>query len=255
MPRKDTATSRPPVWLVIPCFEESRRLPPFLDDLITAVAESRLPLVIQVVDDGSSESERAGTRAEIDSRRPGSEVILRPMLEEEHQGKGGAILSGWKLAPTDTRFYGFVDADGAVPAKEVIRVARTALEESDSSVSYFATRKNTETTAVERLPLRRINGRIYAWLVNFVLGTSIYDPACGLKFVSADFYDNIGSLLREKDWALDLELLARMQWHRFPFVEVPVNWKEKGGSKIVSGDALRIVGELFRIKWRSRNWH
>lgn len=246
----------PFTFLVIPCYRESRRLPPFLRELCHTLEPLAGTLQIQIVDDGSPADERDALVATVDRLREETGTgLLEPVLCASHLGKGGAILNGWKEAPAQTQLYAFVDADGAVPAEEVLRLCASEIPELyDSRASYFAIRRNTPSTLVRRNPVRRLMGRTYARLINFILESRIYDSACGFKLISSAFYEHYGETLSEVGWALDLELVARHRIHGFPVVEIPISWEEKGGSKIVSGDSLRILARLFLIKWRSLKW-
>ncbi len=40
-----------------------------------------------------------------------------------------------------------------------------------------------------------------------------------------------------------------------PLVQIPVNWEEKGGSKIGRADIWRTLKQVVEIKQRSNFWH
>ncbi len=251
----------PHVQLVIPCFNESVRLPPFLQALCSAMRGVSGRVTIQVADDGSSAAERESVEALIERLRmvEGFEDVLAPLLALPHAGKGGSILGAWKVAPEDATQVAFVDADGAVSALEVQRVLNTILESQElgsvpADACHFAIRKPTATTVIQRDPLRRIVGRIYYGLVNMIMDTDVYDPACGLKVLSRAFYDRCGHLLTEQEWALDIEILGRIYHHGFPLHQIPVSWEEKGGSKIVRADAFRMIRQIIAVKRRTNTW-
>jgi glycosyltransferase involved in cell wall biosynthesis len=243
-----------PAFLVIPCFHESRRLPPFLDELCRELSPHADHIRILAVDDGSGTAETEALAAAVDARRAQFPQLLLPLLKAPHEGKGGAILHGWHEAPPDTAHYAFVDADGAVPAPEVRRVLLLATTASDADSLWFATRQNTASTVVQRDPGRRITGKIYAILANLLLGSRVRDPACGFKIIPRSFYERFSPLLRETGWALDLELLARARTHGYSIRQEPVSWSEKSGTRLGRGDALRIFMALLRIRREARNW-
>ena len=249
----------PHVLLVIPCFNESVRLPPFLEVLCPAIQEAACRVTIQVADDGSRDAERGKMRALVNRLRESHGRVLAEMLELPHAGKGGTILGAWKVAPPEVTHYGFVDADGAVDEQEIQRVLDLVFDlqvrdEDVPETCYFAIRKPTETTLIQRDPVRRLVGRVYYSLVNFILGTNIYDPACGFKVFSKPFYECCGHLLTEQEWALDIELLARLYHHGFPLRQIPVSLEEKGGSKIVRADTVRILKQIIAVKHRWQDW-
>ena len=247
------------VQLVIPCYNERRRLPPFLEELCPAMRKVRGKVTIQVADDGSRAEERDAVAALIDEWRTEYDDVLAPLLALPHRGKGGTILGAWHQVPADASHLAFVDADGAVAAEEVARVLNVIVDgeasgKVPSDACHFAIRKPTATTIIRRDPLRRIVGRVYYGLVSLIMGTDIYDPACGLKVVSRAFHDCCGHLLTEQEWALDIEILARIYHHGFPLREIPVSWEEKGGSKIVRSDVARMLRQIIAVKQRSNGW-
>ena len=236
-------------------------MPPFLDALCPAMRGVSGRVTIQVADDGSKTAERESIAALVERLRSeeGFEDVLAPLLALPHAGKGGTILGAWKVAPEDATQVAFVDADGAVSALEVQRVLNVILEAIElgtvpAEACHFAIRKPTATTVIRRDPLRRIVGRVYYGLVNMIMDTKVYDPACGLKVLSRTFHDTCGHLLTEQEWALDIEILGRIYHHGFPLHQIPVSWEEKGGSKIVRSDALRMIRQIIAVKQRTNTW-
>ncbi len=252
MPR----STPPHIHLVIPCFHESRRLPPFLEALVPALQGLPLNVTIRVADDGSGEAELEQLRPVVNALREVYPAVLLPLLERPHEGKGGTILGGWRAAPEETTHFAFADADGAVSADEIRRVFGEffASPDTDPATCLFAIRKKTPSTTIKREPSRRVIGLLYYRLVRFIMDADIYDPACGFKMVSRAFWERCGELLEEKEWALDIELLARIQFHGFPLRQIPVSWEEKSGSKIVRADIVRILKQVIAIKQRSNDW-
>ncbi len=244
-----------PVFLVVPCFRESRRFPPFLDVLGEELEPLQDHVRVLAVDDGSGEAETEALVEAVEQRRRRWPQLVLPVLQAPHQGKGGAILHGWSQAPPDTGHFAFVDADGAVPGSEVRRLIRRAMTSDNAEEVWFATRRKTASTVVQRDFHRRITGRIYAVLVNLLLGSRVRDPACGFKILPRSFYEKYASRLRELGWALDLELLARIQKHGYTIRQEPVSWSEKAGSRLVPGDSWRIFQALLRVRREARSWH
>ena len=133
--------------LVIPCFRESERLPKFLPALVRAVEASGLDVRIRAVDDGSGAVEQAWLRDYV-AGLAGQHGCLDPaQLNERNTGKGGAVYSGWERAE-GAAVLAFVDADGAVPPEEVVRVLRMAVEDREGAV--IAVRTGESGTRVVR---------------------------------------------------------------------------------------------------------
>lgn len=244
------------VYLVIPCYHESLRLPTFLTELRDALDTLPFAVTLQIADDGSGSEETARLRSVVEEARSDYPALVAPLLELSHQGKGGTLLRAWKLAPANTTHYAFADADGAVSPGEIHRVLESFItpENQAAGTCAFAIRKRTPRTTIKRDPLRRFMGLTYYRLVRFILDTDVYDPACGFKILSQPFWQACGHLLTEREWALDIEILARIDHHGFPMEQYPVSWEEKAGSKIVRTDLWKTLKQVIAIKHRSLNW-
>ena len=242
---------------MIPCYHESGRLPPFLRQLCARLETLSFPITLQVADDGSGAEELAKLRPLVEEMRAKHPGLVCDLLALSHQGKGGTLLRAWTAAPSSASHYAFADADGAVAPDEIGRVLQGyfARPQLDAARCVFAIRKGTPWTTIKRHPLRRLLGLAYYRLVRFILNSEVYDPSCGFKILSRSFWDTCGHLLTEKEWALDIEILARIGHHGFPLEQVPVNWEEKGGSKIGRADLWQTLRQVIQIKQRSKFWH
>jgi dolichyl-phosphate beta-glucosyltransferase len=238
--------------LVIPAFEESVRIPAYLDELARELEALEFPVRILVVDDGSSASERdalASVVNELASRHPS---LLPPLLLPENQGKGGAILAGWQAGHA-ANWFGFADADGATPAREVARVLKYAVERAGSPECFFASRIKLLGRQVERKMSRHLMGRVYATLVGSLIHPGVYDSQCGFKIISARAFAAISDVISEKRFAFDVDLLAALIDAGISIEEVPIDWKDIPGSKVsFLKDTVRMFVSLLRIRAKRR---
>jgi dolichyl-phosphate beta-glucosyltransferase len=122
----DRAPTRASV--VIPAYDEGRRLPAVLRDLVERLGGLHdVTLETVVVDDGSRTDDSARVREAIErgartlSARRGAHT-LRFARAPVNGGKGSAIRLGWTHADPDAAWLGWVDGDGAVTAAELLRV-------------------------------------------------------------------------------------------------------------------------------------
>ena len=84
---------RAQVNIVIPAYNEGRRLPDYLPRLCEALAKSSLPWRITIVDDGSREDDSRRMRECV--RLCGEQVSFHRL--PANVGKGGAVYAGWDL--------------------------------------------------------------------------------------------------------------------------------------------------------------
>src|SRR5437773_2253681 len=124
--------------LVVPCSNESGRITSFLPDLSRSLdAEGNCRVL--VVEDGSGEEEQRRMRAIVDGLKPDHPCLQAPLLLPGNLGKGGAVHAGWS-ANENSEWLGFVDADGAIPAREVVRLLRSAREAGVAGGAIFSSR-------------------------------------------------------------------------------------------------------------------
>jgi dolichyl-phosphate beta-glucosyltransferase len=239
----------PRLLLVIPCYHESGRLPGFLPGLCAALADSGLPVAVQVCDDGSGEEEQARLRAIVEALRP-AYPLLRPLAARpQNQGKGGAVYAGWELATTE-EFVGFVDADGAVSPDETTRVATVALSPAQAGAATIAVRVHGAGRRVQRTPVRLITGLGFRGLVRLLFGLPVPDTQCGCKIVPTAAWRALRSHLQETRFCFDVELLCHLLRHGTRLHAVPIDWVESPGSRIRPATVTEMLFSLLRLRRR-----
>jgi dolichyl-phosphate beta-glucosyltransferase len=233
------------VHLVIPAYNEGRRLPLYLPLLCEALAKASFPWRITVVDDGSRED---------DSRKMRECVRLcdRPVGFHKlpaNSGKGAAVYSGWDL-DYESEWLGLLDADGSIPPREVLRLL-SYLEQDDAPDAFFASRCKILGRTVKRSLLRHFFGRIFATLVSVGTGIPVYDSQCGFKLIRRKCYEAIRSKLRVKRFAFDVELLVALRHIRAKVIEVPIDWFDVPGSKLhFLRDSAQMLSAVIGMQMR-----
>ncbi len=234
--------------LVIPAYREGRRLADFAEALLVVLVESRLPVEVQVVDDGSPAEDRAAEAAlceRLHARWSG----WRPLrVLPVNEGKGAAVYAGWDAAG-DVRWLGFCDADGSVPPDEVVRLMREVMVSNDPMACVIASRRAVPGKIVRRSWLRSGLSAMFASWVRRCTGLAVQDTQCGCKFMSVAVYRAIRPDLRERRFAFDVELLFRAVLSGARVQEESVNWVSRsGGSLRVWRDGAAMVAAVWRLR-------
>lgn len=232
-----------PVFLsiVIPAYNEARRLPATLREMADYLAATGWSWEIRVVDDGSSDR-----TAEVmgNFRRDDSRIIVQ---SEPHRGKGGAVKAGLMAARGAYRVV--CDADLSVPISEIARFLPPRLTGVDVAIG------TREGQGARRLgePIRRhLTGRIFNALVRLLLLPGIHDTQCGFKVFTARAAGIIFPLVTIDGWAFDIEALYIARQHGLRFVEVPIEWHYREHSQVkVLRDATAMFVELLRVRRRA----
>jgi dolichyl-phosphate beta-glucosyltransferase len=231
------------VRLVIPAYNEGRRLPVFLPQLCEALAKASFPWRITIIDDGSREE---------DSRRMQECVRLCGPHVRFHRlpvnvGKGGAVYTGWDL-DCESEWLGLLDADGSIPPREVLRLL-SYLEWNDVPDAFFASRCKILGRTVKRSLFRHFFGRIFATFVSVGTGIPVYDSQCGFKLIRRKCYEAIRSELHEKRFAFDVELLVALRRIGAKVIEAPIDWFDMPGSKVhFFRDTAQMLATIIRMR-------
>lgn len=235
------------VHLVIPCYQESGRIGPFLAELCEVTHELG-SVTIRVVEDGSDGEEAARMRAIISPLCAKHPHLLDPLFMPENLGKGGAVYTGWNMEKT-AGWLGFVDADGSCTAQEVARLIQLAREQPTPHTALFASRLGQFGRKVHRQWQRRLIGRVFGSLVSALLHIRIHDSQCGLKLVPRGAYERIAPALHIHGFAFDVELLAALHDSGCPFQEVPISWFETPGGHVhLIRDSFRMARDVWAIR-------
>jgi glycosyltransferase involved in cell wall biosynthesis len=237
--------------VVIPCYNESARLPM---ERVLALVDAGLHVLL--VDDGSTDGTALLLRLLCQSR-PGRVTVLE---QPDNRGKGEAVRAGFLAAlKSGSRVVAYLDADFATPVDEMIRILRELM--SGSAHAAFGSRIAVLGAQIERRAIRHYLGRIFATFASLVLRVPVYDTQCGAKAFRAS--PALAASLSEPfhaRWAFDVELIGRLLAAGLTaddFIEVPLRrWVDVAGSRLrplqfplLGWELLRIHLALGRLRW------
>jgi dolichyl-phosphate beta-glucosyltransferase len=252
--RSSVAASADRAWVVIPCFNEERRLN---GRAYQAYLFSARGPCLLFVDDGSTD----GTRALLDALAAAHPHRARVLGLPANRGKAEAVRQGLRAALCEEpRFVGYWDADLATPLAQIELFLALLAERTDAEV-VMGSRVRLLGRRIERYGLRHLVGRLYATLASVVLALPVYDTQCGAKVfrASRELRRALDRPFRSR-WAFDVELIQRLQlgWGDRGFdriVEVPLpEWRDVGESKVSllrGGAAFAVLLGLLARSGRS----
>jgi dolichyl-phosphate beta-glucosyltransferase len=246
--RSRTATHTSDCVVVIPCYNERRRLNA---DAFREFLLDHEQISFLFVNDGSTD----GTRELLDELALGNPERLSVLHLEQNGGKAEAVRRGLlEAAARGTRYAGFWDADLATPLDAVPEFIGH-LDDNPEVQMVFGARVRLLGREIDRRPLRHYLGRIFATTASLVLRVPLYDTQCGAKLfrVSPELVRLFLTPFRSR-WIFDVEIVARFlcEPHSLGIHslihEAPLKrWRDVAGSKVRPRDFLRAAFELWTI--------
>jgi dolichyl-phosphate beta-glucosyltransferase len=229
--------SPPSLSIVIPAFNEARRLPKTLVRLHGWLADSPHRHEIVVVDDGSTD----GT-AEA-AREAGGEALVL-LRHQPNRGKGYAVRRGMLAATGERRLM--TDADLSTPIEELPRL----MNELDRGAEIAIGSRAVPGAQIEvhQPAYREAMGRVFNRVVQSLLLPGLKDTQCGFKLFTARAAKKSFGACRLDGFSFDVEALYVARRSGMRIVEVPVVWRNDEASRVSLGGGGAAFVDLIRIR-------
>jgi dolichyl-phosphate beta-glucosyltransferase len=231
----------PQLSLVVPAYNEARRLPPTLDRLRRYLDDAGESYEVIVADDGSDD----GTADDVD-RLAGEWPQLSVVRLPANAGKGAAVRAGMLRARGGIR--AFSDADLSTPIEELPRL-RAELR-GRCAVAIASRDLPDSDIEIHQPAWREFMGRSYNRLLRTLVLPGIRDTQCGFKVFTAEAAEACFGPLRTERFGFDAEVLVRARRRGWTIAEVPVRWRHIEESRVGGiRDASRMLLDLLRLRF------
>ncbi|HEY9778023.1 MAG TPA: dolichyl-phosphate beta-glucosyltransferase [Planktothrix sp.] len=234
-----------PVFLsiVIPAFNEERRLPRALRETIEHLKKRQYTSEILVVTDGSRD------RTVDVAREFAREFNVRVLEFTNNRGKGFAVKEGMLAA--GGKFRLFMDADYAVPIEFVDDFLVASRSGADVVIASRC-HPNTHLDQVQAFPRRQL-ANAFGYLQQFVLRMPYRDTQCGFKLFTAEAAERLFPLQTLDCAYFDAELLYIAYKLGVKVVEAPVRWNHDPETRLPIG--LKRTVDLLKKLWGIKRDH
>jgi dolichyl-phosphate beta-glucosyltransferase len=234
------------VVIIIPCFNEARRLP--VEQILSFLKQNE-NISVHFVNDGSTDD----TGKIIDDAAAGCPDQITTSHLKHNSGKAQAIRQAMMEHVSDTQFdwLAYWDADLATPLQEIHHL----LEFANGPIKLLmCSRVKRLGAKIDRHLHRHLIGRVMATLISNVLRLPVYDTQCGAKLIKQEEVETLFSEKFISRWLFDVEIIARIKRehskdtvHNY-ILEVPVRkWQDVPGSKLKFKHMLLSLFELVKI--------
>ncbi len=232
--------NQPFLSIVVPAYNEERRIGSCLDRLRQALPGLVPSWEIVVADDGSRDR-----TPEIVAAEAAGDARIR-LLALPHHGKGEAVRRGLIEARGEWRYI--ADADLATPPDNLTRFL-THTSNAETGL-VIGSREAIGSSRLDEPWIRHWIGRFFNWFVRLLVVPGISDTQCGFKLLSARAVELICPYLTSHGFAFDVEMLALARRAGLSIREVGVTWDGNQESRVAFGGGAAAFLDVFRIRWR-----
>jgi dolichyl-phosphate beta-glucosyltransferase len=215
----------PTLSIVIPAYNEERRLPPTLAAVRAYLDARAYPdAEILVVDDGS----RDGTAALVEAVAR-EDPRVRLLRNPGNRGKGYSVRHG--MLEAGGEWILFSDADLSAPIEELDKLLPAAVERH-AQVAIGSRALDRSLIGVHQARSRELVGIALNRVMRMATGLPFADTQCGFKLYARDAARLIFERQQLDGFSFDVEDLFIARVLGLPAIEVAVRWNNVEGTKV-----------------------
>jgi len=223
--------------VIMPCYNEVSTI----EEVLNRVEAVGLANEIIIVDDGSTDGTRAVLSRIEAENRPNVQIIYH----ERNQGKGAAVVTGFKTASSDV--FLIQDADFEYDPREY-PILLKPLEEGIAKVVYGSRFLGGPRKAMNFWNM--VANRILTLFTNILYNAILSDMETCYKAFRADVVQNMN--IRAKRFEFEPEVTAKVLKQGIRIYEVPISyngreWNE--GKKISWTDGPKAMWTLLKYRF------
>lgn len=227
-------TKQPLLSLIIPVYNERARLISGISKVLVYLKRQSYSWELIIVDDGSEIPVKKFLK---------NSFPLTIYRLQKNSGKGAAIRYG--VTKAKGKFIVFSDIDLSVSIDFLTQMLR----ELQHHPVVIASRRLPESRIVVHQPyIREFSGRIFTAVSNILCNTAVADVTCGFKGYHRDTAQLLFGKSRINRWVFDTELVFLARKFGISVFEMPVDWKNKAGSKVKPWDSILSIIEVIKIR-------
>lgn len=245
------STALSPVFLtiVIPAYNEERRLPPTLYKVAAFLRSQAYTSEVLVVENGSTDDTSGVTAAFIEQEVHPDDPFHIHLLHSS-PGKGAAVRHG--MLHGQGEFLFICDADLAMPIEEIAKFLPPVLKRGAFDIA-IASREAPGAVRIDEPAYRHVMGRVFNFLVRVLAVPGIQDTQCGFKMFTREAVQATFPLQVLDGWSFDVEVLYIARLRHLRLVEIPIRWYYQTDSRVRPvQDTINMVRELLRIRRNGR---
>lgn len=239
MQKKIEQEKRPYLSVVIPSYNEAKRIPKTLLDVDKRLSTAPFSYEIVVVNDGSKDN-----TAEVVEKFKATIKNLKLIDFAKNRGKGAVVRDGMLMSQGEYRL--FMDADNS-----------TSVDHFEKMIPYFkegmsvviCSRAHRESVLDPAEPwYRQLPGKIGNLIIQILVLPGYWDTQCGFKAFTAEAAERVFKIMKIERWGFDIEALALSRKMGYKIKEIPVHWINDTASHVSASAYLKTLIETLKIR-------
>lgn len=229
----------PYVSVVIPAYNEEKRLPHTLRATIAYLSKQLYTWELVVVDDGS----RDGTAALVQEAAQ-QDNRVRLLEYGQNHGKGYAVRYGMTHVTGELQV--FMDADNSTSIdhlEQFIPVVKSGFDVVIGSRDIAGA-----TISVHQSKIKEIMGDLGNLWIQFWAVPGIKDTQAGFKLFTKKASQDVFPYLTIDRWGFDVEALAVAKMKGYKISEQPIRWVNDPNSKVSPSAYLEVFKEVVQVR-------
>lgn len=223
------------ISVIIPAFNEVKTI----KEIVRRVKATNLVHEIVIVDDGSVDGTCELLRSMED------EPLLKIIYHERNQGKGAAVVTGFRNATGDV--FVIQDADLEYDPREYPELLKPIQEELADVVYGSRFLGKPRRTAMF---WHMVANKLLTLMTNILYNTILTDMETGYKILRREVVQNM--TIHARRFNFEPEFTAKILKRRFRIFEVPITFNPRDyedGKKIRLQDAFSAVWTLLKYRF------
>ncbi|MAE49247.1 hypothetical protein CMI48_00295 [Candidatus Pacearchaeota archaeon] len=209
--------------IIIPAYNEEKLIGKTLDEFMNHFNKLKLNYELLIVINNTTDNTEKIVKQHQRKNKRIRYLNLKP------GGKGFALIQGFNDAlKRNNDFIGFVDADLATRPEEFAKLIPPL--EKEEAQAAIASRYIKGAKIVPAFTLRRtLTSKVFNLLVRSFFLLPYRDTQCGAKLFTRAAVKDFISKLSITNWAMDVDILYKLNKHGYKIREVPNTWYDIEG--------------------------
>lgn len=226
--------NNPILTIVIPAYNEERRIISTLVDVSNYCQAKFLLSEIIIVNDGSRDKTASIVETYINNNQ-NKKISWKLLNFTPNHGKGFVARRGALAARGD--YILLMDADSSIPISQLNKLWKYRYDFDLIIGSRFINESRFQSQTIIRMIISKLGNILSKLLFNI----QFTDTQCGFKLLNSKLAKNIFPQLIMNHFSYDIEVLVRAKDNNYKIKEVPIIWQDIESSNVT----------MFRSSWRA----